>query len=151
MLHPFGRELLREAGKKEMMQMMLLCGTGEAQPSSAGCTAGAEPLWAVCVLIWAWLSGPGHLAHLPHGNWLLCSFSQLPVSCGCVKSKCVVSWGSGVLEAETCLQMVWWHPARSPGHGSLPRVSWQLWKAEPLPAATLGSAFWSGTAQSGPG
>lgn len=29
-----------------MVQMILLCGTGEAQPSSAGCTAGAEPLWA---------------------------------------------------------------------------------------------------------
>lgn len=101
---------------KEMIQTIFLCGTSEAYP----CAAGTDPLRAEpgnrhgCL-------GLTRLAHLSRGTWPLCTFSQLKVSCRCVKSKRMVSWGGCVLEAETCLQMVRL-PARNSGHGSRPGV-----------------------------
>lgn len=89
----------------------------------------------------------------PCATWDLAALLPLPAPrvTWLPEERAVVSWDSRVLEAETCLQMVWWHPARSPGCESLPWLSWQLWQAAHLPAATLGSAFWTRTAQGGPG
>lgn len=89
------------------------------------------------------------MVHLLHGTWLLCTFSQLKVSYRCLKSKQMVSWGSCVLEAETCVQMMWF-PDQNPVHRSLPWVLAALASWTPS-YHRFKVSLQSGTTQSGPG